>query len=315
MRIAVVGAGGIGGYVGGRLAQAGESVILIARGPHLDALRLHGLRIECPLGDVTLPGIEATGSTAEVGPVDVVIFTVKLGGTEAAARSLAPLIGRHTRVIPLQNGIDSKAALVRHVDAGVIAAGCTYLSAHIPAPGVIHAPGGAHGMTIDGLGGDPTVAAFVDACRRAIGLDAKLTSEIDRVLWEKFVTLVAFSGVTCLTRSPIGKVFAHPSSVEFLRLLLAENLAVASAVGHDFGADRADAILAFFHTLAGSTKSSMLVDLEAGRPLEMPWLSARMLSLARSFGQQAPALAAVVAALAPHAEGYDQASSAKAVNA
>lgn len=175
--------GGIRGYVGGQLAQAGESVVLIARGPHLDALGRRGLRIECPLGDMTLPEVEATGSTAELGPVDVAVFTVKLGGTEAAARSLALLIGRHTRVIPLQNGIDSKEALSRHVDAGAIAAGCTYLSAHVREPGVIHAPGGAHGMTIDGLGGDPTVAAFVDACRRAVGLEAKLTSEIDRVLW------------------------------------------------------------------------------------------------------------------------------------
>lgn len=117
--------------------------------------------------------------------------------------------------------------------------------------------------------------------------------------WVDLVT----SGVTYLTRSPIGEVFAHPPSVDFLRLLLAENLAVASAVGHDFGADRADAILAFFGTLPGSTKSSMLVDLEVGRPLEMPWLSGRMLSLARSFGQQAPTLTAVVAALAPARRG------------
>ena len=303
MKIAVLGAGGIGGYVGGRLAEAGESVHLVARGTHLEALRRNGLRIECPLGDVTLPGIAATDDAAEIGPVDVIVFAVKLGGTDVAARSLAPLIGGHTRIVTLQNGIDSKEMIARHVDETQIAAGCTYLSAHIREPGVIHAPGGPHGLIIDELSGDPTIAAFVRACLVASGLEARATADIEHVLWEKFVTVVAFSGVTCLTRSPIGAVFAHPESVAFLRRLLAENLSVAAASGQGFAADRAEAIVALFRSLPGSTKSSMLVDLEAGRPLEMPWLSGRILVLARSFGRETPATAAVVAALVPHVEG------------
>lgn len=306
MRVAVVGAGGIGGYVGGRLAEAGESVALVARGRHLDALRRNGLRLECPLGDVTLPGIEVTDDPAEVGPVDVVVFTVKLGAADVAARSLAPLIGGQTRIVTLQNGIDSKAIIARHVEATRIAAGCTYLSAHIREPGVIHAPGGAHGMTVDSLAEDPTIAAFVRACLRATGLEAGATADIERVLWEKFVTLVAFSGATCLMRSPIGVIFGHPESVAVLQDLVAESLTVARASGQDFGVDRAEAILAFFRSMPGSTRSSMLVDLEAGRPLEMPWLSGRMLALARSYGQPAPATAAVVAALAPHADGHGE---------
>ncbi len=303
MKIAVVGAGGIGGYVGGRLAQAGERVHLVARGRHLDALRRSGLRIECPLGDVTLPGIAATEDPAEIGPVDVVVFTVKLSGTDAAARMLAPLIGEHTRIVTLQNGIDSKAMIALHVDEDRIAAGCTYLSAHVRDPGVIHAPGGAHGLIVDELSGDATIAAFVRACRAATGLEAKSTADVEHVLWEKFVTLVAFSGVTCLTRRPIGVVFEHPESVAFLRRLVAENLSVAAAAGHDFAADRAEFLLRFFQGLPGATRSSMLVDLEAGRPLEMPWLSGRVLELSRSFGREAPATAAVVAALAPHVDG------------
>ncbi len=303
MRIAIVGAGGIGGYIGGRLAQAGETACLIARGRHLEALRRTGLRIECPLGDVTLPEIMATDDPAEIGPVDVVLFTVKLGGTDAAARGLAPLIGGHTRVVTLQNGIDSKKMIGRHIDATRIAAGCTYLSAHIREPGVIHAPGGAHGVIVDGLAGDPAIAAFVKACLRATGLEAKATADIERVLWEKFVRLVAFSGATCLTRSPIGVIFAHPESVAFLRLLVAESLGVAAAAGKGSGTDETEAIVAFFRSMAGSTKSSMLVDLESGRPLEMPWLSGRILALARSFDHPTPATAAVVAAMAPHVEG------------
>jgi 2-dehydropantoate 2-reductase len=103
-------------------------VVLIARGRHLDALRRNGLRIECPLGGVTLPNIEATDNPAEIGPVDIVLFTVKLGGTDVAARSLAPLIGEQTRVVSLQNGIDSREMIARHVGANQIAAGCTYLA-------------------------------------------------------------------------------------------------------------------------------------------------------------------------------------------
>lgn len=303
MRIAVVGAGGIGGYVGGRLAEAGETVCLIARGPHLEALRRKGLRIECPLGDVTLPEIEATDDPAEIGPVDVVLFTVKLGGTDVAAGSLAPLISGQTRIVTLQNGIDSKTMIARHVDLSQIAAGCTYLSAHIREPGVIHAPGGAHGLKIDGLEGDPVISAFVQSCLRATGLEASTTANIDNVVWDKFVTLVAFSGATCLTRSTIGVIFAHEELVAFLRLLVAENLSVAAAAGRSFAADRAEAIVEFFRSLPDATKSSMLVDLEAGRPLEMPWLSGRMLALARCFGCQTPATSAVVAALTPHVEG------------
>ena len=143
----------------------------------------------------------------------------------------------------------------------------------------------------------------MQSCLRATGLEARATADIEHVLWEKFVSVVAYSGATCLTRSPIGVVFAHPESVAFLRRLVAENLSVAAAAGQGFAADRAEAILALFRSIPGSTKSSMLVDLEAGRPLEMPWLSGRMLAFARSFGLQTPATAAVVAALAPHVEG------------
>ena len=308
MKIAVVGAGGIGGYVGGRLAEAGEWVHLVARGRHLEALRRNGLRIECPLGDVSLPGIEATDDPLEIGPVDVVVFAVKLGGTDAAARALAPLIDGQTRIVTLQNGIDSKKMIARHVDETQIAAGCTYLSAHIREPGVIHAPGGAHGLVIDDLAGDPAIAAFVQSCLRATGLEARATAGIEHVLWEKFVTLVAFSGATCLTRSPIGLVFAHPKSAVLLRRLVTENLSVAAAQGQVFAADRAEAILAFFRSLHASTKSSMLVDLEAGRPLELPWLAGRVLDLARSVGLETPATAAVVAALAPHVGGVGDGS-------
>jgi 2-dehydropantoate 2-reductase len=303
MRIAVVGSGGIGGYVGIRLAQAGEVVAFVARGAHLAAMRRDGFRLECPLGDVTLADVEAGDDPAAIGPVDLVLFAVKLGATDAAAGALAPLIGETTRIVTLQNGIDAKDLIARHVEERRIAAGCTYLSASIGAPGVIHAPGGAHAMTIDGLSGDPVVARFVAACRRAIGLEAAVTDNIRHVLWDKFVRLVAFSGATCLARAPIGVVLGHPETSAFLHSIIAENLAVAERAGQAFAPDKAESSVAFFRSLHPATKSSMLIDLEAGKPLEMPWLQGRVLELGRAHGLPTPSVSAVVAALAPHVGG------------
>lgn len=303
MRIAVVGAGGIGGYVGARLAEAGATVHLVARGPHLEALRRNGLRLECPLGDVTLPDIAATNDPATIGQVDLVVVAVKLGATDDAARSLAPLLGDHTRIVTLQNGIDAKAMIARHVEEHRIAAGITYLSASIKAPGIINAPGGSHQVTVDSLSGDPVIAAFAAFCRRAIGLEADASDNIAHVLWDKFVALVGFSGATCLARTSIGPVLEHPETLAFLRAILAENLAVARAVGQSFPADRVENMLNRFSGLPYGTKSSMLIDLEAGKPLEAPWLAGRMCALGRAGGIATPANAAVSAALAPHAAG------------
>ena len=168
----------------------------------LGAIRDTGLRIESPYGDAHLTSVAATDDPSTVGPVDVVIFTVKLFDTEAAAERLAPLIGERTRVVTLQNGIDSRAMIARHVPAERIVAGCIYVSAAIGAPGVIRSPGGPQRMIVDGLGGDPGIAALVAACSRAPGLEASATDAIAPSIWEKFVTLAAFSGATCLTRRP-----------------------------------------------------------------------------------------------------------------
>ena len=303
MKFAVMGSGGIGGYVGGRLAEAGESVAFVARGRHLEAMRRHGLRIESPFGDVSLPAVTATDDVAAIGPVDVVIFAVKLGDTDAAARALAPLIGATTRIVTLQNGIDGREMIARHVAAEKIATGSIYISAHIREPGVIASPGGARRMMIDRLGGDAMIGAFLASCERLIGLDTSGTDAIAPVIWRKFVTITAFAGITCLVRLPIGAIFDHPESAALLGDLVEENVAVAQAAGHDLGANAAAEILALFRGVPGSVKSSMLVDLEAGRPLELPWLSGRVLDLARAHGIDTPGTRAVVAALAPHVNG------------
>ena len=279
MRVAVMGAGGVGGYVGGRLAEAGAEVTFIARGAHLEALQTNGLTIETPEGDLQLPEVRATADPAAVGPVDLVLFTVKLADAEAAAAAIAPLIGVATRVLTLQNGIDSKAILERNLGPGRVAAGIIYLFVRIARPGVIAHPGGPHLIMADALDGDPVMAELFALNDGLNGLDVQPHAAPDAMVWGKFVDLVALSGVTCIARSPIGRVRAHPPTLDFLLALLRENAAVARALGFALPDDHAEQRLAFFCGLPEAMKSSMLMDLEAGKPLELPWLSGRVSEL------------------------------------
>lgn len=303
MKIAVMGAGGVGGYVGGRLAQAGAEVTLIARGQHLAALRAEGLRIETPEGVVRLPAIRAAASPREAGPQDLVLFTVKLTDAEAAAAALAPMIGPQTRVLTLQNGIDSQEILERHVGPGRVSAGAIYIAAYIKAPGVVLHPGGIHRIAADPMDGDPVMAAFLALDAAVDGLDIGAAEDPDAVIWGKFVTLSAFSGITCLARSPIGRVFETPETLAFYRDLMDETVAVAAAAGHPMPRDFAVGRIENFRKQPWEMKSSMLVDLEAGKPLELPWLSGRVVELGEALGVPVPANRAVVAALAPFVDG------------
>ena len=303
MKIAVMGAGGIGGYVGGRLAEAGEDVHLIARGPHLEALRHNGLKIESPHGDAHILDVHATDDPSEVGAADLVLFTVKLDGTEGAAQLLEPLIGEHTKIVTLQNGIDAKTIIGKHVEASRIAVGIIYLAADVKQPGIICNPGGAHKLVVDSLEGDSVIAAFLEACARSVAIDASLTDHPEHTMWGKFISLVAFSGATCISRLPIGAIYEHPETLAFMRRLVDETIEVARASGMDFDASHADMTMDLFRRQPFSLKSSMLVDLEAGRPLELEWLSGRVFQLGKELGIPTPANSAVWASLAPYKNG------------
>lgn len=209
MKIAVLGAGGIGGYVGGRLAQAGHEVSLIARGAHLEALQANGLRIETPKGDTRLADVKAVAHASEIGPVDLVLFTVKMADVAKAATTLPPLIGPDTLVLTLQNGIDSGDIVAGHVGAERVAAGIIYLAAYITAPGVITHPGGVHLLRADAKDGHATMARLFADSDGVEDLTIEGEADARQMLWGKFVDLVAFSGITCLTRSPIGRVYRH----------------------------------------------------------------------------------------------------------
>ena len=200
MRIAVMGAGGIGGYLGGWLAAVREDVAFVARGAHLEALRCDGLRIASPFGDLHLPDVTATDDPTAIGPVDLVLFTVKLYDSETAAAALVPLVGPHTRVLTLQNGIDSLDILARHVPSGQLIGGSIYVAASIAQPGVISVPGGSRRLVV-GQASDPVIQTLRKACERGVGIELETVEEVAPVLWEKFVILCAFAGATSLMRA------------------------------------------------------------------------------------------------------------------
>jgi 2-dehydropantoate 2-reductase len=207
VKIAVMGAGGIGGYVGGRLAEAGEEVHMIARGGHLAAIQANGLKIESLHGDVILPHIHATPNPAEIGPVDLILFTVKLSDADQAARSIAPMVAGHTKIVTLQNGIESKDIIGRHNDPEHVAAGVIYIGARIKQPSVVLHTGGIERMVVDRKDGDPVMGEFFAACERAIGIEALATDDVENTLWSKFIALTTFSGATSISRLPIGAIF------------------------------------------------------------------------------------------------------------
>jgi 2-dehydropantoate 2-reductase len=195
VRIAVMGSGGIGGYLGARLAQAGEDVIFIARGSHLEAMQQKGLRVESPLGEILLRHVSATETPADVGFVDIVVFAVKAYDTESAAAAIVPLIGPATRVVTLQNGVDSVDAVARSVPRSQVVGGTTYLAALIERPGVIVHLGSVTRVIVGGRD-DAMIETWRSACVRTGGVDLETVDDIDQMLWTKFVTVSAFSGAT-----------------------------------------------------------------------------------------------------------------------
>ena len=303
MRIAIMGSGGVGAYVGSRLQAAGEDVVFIARGAHLAALQKDGLRVESPVHPLHLPTVKAVQEPSMVGPVDLIIFAVKLGDTETAARSLAPMLGTETRILTLQNGIDSVDLITPHIGAAKVRGGVIYVSAVIDRPGVIRSPGGLHVIVADAAHGDPVMADFFAACARAMALDAKPSDAIAVTLWEKFIALTSLSGTTSLLRASMGQILAHPETRILQRQLVDEAVAVGRAAGQVTRADLADEIMAKLASMPYAFRSSMSEDLERGKPLELRWLSGRVHALGLEFGVPTPGHSAVYRGLVLYENG------------
>jgi len=303
MKIAVVGAGGVGGYFGGRLAASGADVRFLARGAHLAAMRANGLRIESPKGDAHIARVDATDDPSAIGPCDVVLFCVKLYDVEAALPSLAPLVGPDTIVLPFQNGVDSVALLSRAVGAAHAGGGTCYVTAVIAEPGVIR-----HTVMDSLIFGEldgrrsTRLERFVDVCRAA-GFNATLSDNITVDIWTKFVRLSVFSGMTAVTRCAIGAIARDPDLFAMLTDAVREARAVAVASGVAVPESVVEDVGSAYGRMAPDAKSSMLHDLERGRRLELPWLSGAVVRLGEAAGMATPIHRFIATVLKPHVNG------------
>ena len=303
MRIAIVGTGGVGGYYGARLAEAGAEVSFLARGAHLAAIRERGLRVLSPNGDIHLPRATATDRPEDVGPVDVVFISVKLYDTESALALLPPLIGPATVVVSFQNGVDAVETITRAVGRRHAAGGTTYLVAAISEPGVIKHT--ALGRLVFGpldAAQRPVLEELHDLCQKA-RLDVVLSDNIMVEIWAKFVRLTAFSGLTSVTRRPIGALQTDPDLSVLFRRAVEEAVAVARAKQIPLPPTIVDDIVASTSTMPPESKSSMLGDLEGGRRLELPWLSGAVVRIGAEVGIPTPTHAFINAVLKPHVNG------------
>ncbi len=307
MRIAVFGTGGVGGYFGARLAAAGEDVRFIARGRHLDAIRGQGLHVRSALGDVAIRPRQATDDPAAVGPVDLVLVTVKLYDTEATVAASRPLVGPATTLLSLQNGVEAVDTLRRTFGRERVLGGCTYILATIAEPGVIAHTGTMARLVfgeLDGRASERT-EALCAACDRA-GIDATVSDDIVGAIWTKFTFLAAVSGITALTRLPLGPIRSDSEARALVRAAIDEAVAVARARGIILADDTADRHMATISGLPAEMGSSMLYDLSHRRRLELAWLSGAVVRMGQELSVPTPVHRTVFAALHPYAEGEIQ---------
>jgi 2-dehydropantoate 2-reductase len=304
MRMAVMAAGAVGGYFGGRIAAAGHDVTFIARGAHRDAIRRDGLRIESALGDLHLKDLNVTDDPKQIGPVDVVLFAVKLWDTETAGEQTRPLVGSNTRVITLQNGVDSVERLAPILGDDVTIGGATYIVTTIAKPGVIRHTGARAQVRCGRLDRRPdaVLAGYVQQMKAA-NIEITLTDHMLVDIWKKFVLLSGTSGITASTRQPLGVIRDDEDMRAFFYRLMHETIGVGRAAGVEFPPDFAAELDRWVASFPPTMKASMANDLDAGRRLELDWLAGKIVALGRKYGIATPGHEAVYAILKPYRMG------------
>src|SRR3954447_1817813 len=304
MRIAVIGAGGVGGGFGAALAKAGADVTFVARGAHLAAMKRDGLKVQSPRGDTHLMPTQATDNPAEIGAVDIVLFCVKLWDVESAGEAIKPLVGPDTAVIPLQNGIDAAERLLPILGRNAVMGGVAQISAAIISPGVIQQVGTFMRMIFGELDGSRSRRAedFYALCLNA-GFDAMLSDQILTELWMKFILLASNAGMMALARQPIGKLRDDPDLRPIFLAAWQEVIDVGHAKGIKLPDDALAKVLDFTDHAPPAMKASMAVDLERGNRLELPWLSGKVAAMGRELGVPTPTHDMMYAMLKPYAMG------------
>lgn len=305
MKIAVIGAGAVGGYYGARLAQAGHDVAFVARGGNLDILRSRGLEIVSSLGNAVV-AVAAEEDASRIGPVDLVIFAVKTYSTQGALHHLPPLLGAATAVLSLQNGVDSADELAPTVGAGRLLAGATYIVATLTSPGVVQHTGAARRIVFGEAFGERVLTPRVTEIEKTLaGADIQAEGVADaRVpIWEKFIFLAPFAGLSAAARLPLGPLWDQPSFRAIYNRAMAEVESVARADGIPVPPDVRAQKLAYLDNTPSASRSSMMMDLLAGRPIEIEALLGSVVRRGRTYGLATPVIDTLYAVLKPFEKG------------
>jgi len=303
MRFAILGSGAVGGYFGAKLSRAGQDVTFIARGAHLEAIRAKGLEVRsAKLGDFTVRA-HAESDTGKVGPVDVAIVSVKAYDNLTALPMLAPLMGPETVVLTLQNGVDSVDEVATVVGQPRVLGGTTYVATALEGPGLIVQTGVHRSIIFGEVFGDtsrisPRVQAIADVLATA---DIQVTPVADaRVpIWDKFVYLVAFSGFTGAARAPIGQVWKVPLAQDMFYACSREVAAIARAEGVTISPNRFDTLKEYMDNIPPTTRSSLLIDLEQGKRIEVEALQGAAIRRATKHGLPTPIISTLYSVLKP----------------
>lgn len=301
MRFAIYGTGGVGGYFGGRLAEAGEDVTFMARGEHLAALRRDGLRVRSIAGDFHLPTVAATDDPAEVGVVDVVLVAVKAWQVTDAIEAMRPLVGDQTLVLPLENGVEAARQIAEAFGAEHALGGLCGILAWRGEPGEIVHAGVDPFVRFGELDNRPSkrtqrLKAAFDGAR---GVEAEIPDDIHVAIWSKFLFICAMSGIGAITRAPIGVTRSQPATRELIERILDEIARVGRARGVALPDDAVERALRFIDRLPDSGTASMQRDIMDGKPSELESQNGAVLRLGREAGVETPVNAWIHAALLP----------------
>lgn len=301
MRFAILGSGAVGGYFGALLANSGQDVVFLARGAHLEAMRTHGLQVKsAAIGDMLIHA-PAESDPARVGPVDVAILAVKAYDNDTALPMLAPLMGPDTVVLTLQNGVDSADQVAAVVGEPRVLAGTTYVATALEGPGLIVQTGSHRSIIFGEAFGDRSrISARVQAIADVLApANIQVTPVADgRVpVWDKFVYLAPFSGFTGAARLPIGEIWKFPHVREMFYAASREIAAIADAEGVHISADRFQTLQQYMDNIPPSTRSSLLIDLEFGKRIEVEALQGAAVRRAQTHGIAVPIMSTLYAAL------------------
>lgn len=300
MKIAIMGTGGVGGYYGGLLAQAGQDVTFIARGAHLRAIRDKGLKVKSVHGDFTVSPAKATDTPAEVGPVDMVLFATKTYQTDEAAQSITPMVEQNTVVVSLQNGIDAAERIGKVVGMKHMLGGVTWLSAAIEAPGLIGQYSQFRRIALGEFSGEltPRLKATFDVLKTT-GATVEVSNTILKVLWTKFVFIAPVMAMGSLTRVTFGEYRNVPEARAVLTDSISEVAAVAKAKDVTLDKDVVDTTLAFIDSSAPGIKPSMQRDVESGKPSELESMIGVVVRMGAELNVPTPAMKFAYAMLKP----------------